>query len=199
MKTKSLIKNKARELFNRHGVMNITLRDVARELNKSYGNLTYHYPKKETLIMELYEEMNIELLSLQSPNEEENLLSYFLNLPALSYEMSLKYIFFLVDFIELKRNYTKVFSEMARIREERKLKWKLLLNKLRSLGYFNDSITAEDLDYIMFLSGSVRAAYFQIQPPSNYSKKQYVKTVNSLLKPYLSIVGLDIYRNFKIV
>ena len=73
MKTEKKILNASRLLFNEKGVMNTTLRDVAKYLNKSYGNITYHYATKEEVIFSLLNEMNEELLSLQQFDENENI------------------------------------------------------------------------------------------------------------------------------
>ena len=40
----------ARRLFDRHGYNGVSMRDIARELDISVGNLTYHFKKKETLL-----------------------------------------------------------------------------------------------------------------------------------------------------
>ena len=47
------IQTKASELFNQKGYKNTTMRDIASALNISLGNLTYHYHKKEDLMMQL--------------------------------------------------------------------------------------------------------------------------------------------------
>jgi len=46
--------------------MNITLREIAEKLNKSYGNITYHFATTEVLINDLFEDMNTELVVLQN-------------------------------------------------------------------------------------------------------------------------------------
>lgn len=48
---KAEILSQARSLFNTHGFMNVSMRDIADSLNISVGNLTYHYRRKEELIM----------------------------------------------------------------------------------------------------------------------------------------------------
>jgi AcrR family transcriptional regulator len=197
MKTNELIKHKSLELFNQNGVMNVTLRDVGKELKKSYGNLTYHFATKEILIKELHEDMNKELQELQSPNEKEDLLLYFLMLPSISFEITVKYLFFMIDFVEIKRNFPIIFKTMSDLAVQRKIKWKMLLQKLQALGYLNNSLEDQDLEYIMFLSGSVRAAYFQIQHASTYNKSDFVIFVNNLLKPYLSDKGLLVFKEYE--
>ena len=50
MKTKDKIKIKATELFNNKGFKNVTLREVAKALGISYGNVTYHFKTKKEVI-----------------------------------------------------------------------------------------------------------------------------------------------------
>lgn len=196
MSTKKSIKEISRTLFNQSGVINVSFRDVGKKMNRSYGNLTYHYATKEDLILEMYEDMNTELTDLQSIEDFENSLIYFLTLPLLSYEISLKYLFFTVDFVEIKRNFPRVYTEMLESQNERKSKWLQLLKNLHTDGYLNASLTDDDLMYLMFLSGSVRASYFQLLPASHYNKNEFVKTVNRLLKNYLSQKGIQVYDAF---
>jgi AcrR family transcriptional regulator len=46
----------ARRAFNERGVAAVGIRDLARELDLSPGNLSYHFPTKEALIVALVEE-----------------------------------------------------------------------------------------------------------------------------------------------
>lgn len=175
--------------------MNTTLRDVAKILSKSYGNLTYHYATKEDVIIALYKDLNSELTELQKPSGSENLLVYFLSLPSISYQITTKYLFFTLDFVEVKRNYPKVYAQISKSAEARKVKWLHLLKSLNELGYFKNLMDERELNYIMFLSGSVRSAYFQKLPREKYKESDYCLAVNLLLKPYLSEAGLKIYDN----
>lgn len=196
MKTKELIKQKALLLFNELGVMNVTLREIANRLNKSYGNITYYYSTKEELIIELFEDMNEELSILHTVNiEQESLMMYFLKLPDFSYKITLKYLFFSKDYVELKRIYPKFFKNIQLLNKARKAKWLLLLVKLKEEGYLKKELIIQDLEYIMYLSVSVRMYYFQELDVSEYRKKSYSKYVNKLLEPYLSSTGLSIYNN----
>ncbi|MCB0569368.1 MAG: TetR/AcrR family transcriptional regulator [Phaeodactylibacter sp.] len=53
MNTKGRILARAIALFNDQGVYQVGVRDIARELGISPGNLSYHFPKKEDLINEI--------------------------------------------------------------------------------------------------------------------------------------------------
>lgn len=54
--TRRRILDHAREAFNARGVGAVGVRDLARELDLSPGNLSYHFPTKEALIAALVEE-----------------------------------------------------------------------------------------------------------------------------------------------
>ena len=197
MKTKDLVKAKSRELFNKYGVKNVALRTVAEKLNKSYGNITYYYSTKEQLIFELFDDMNKELSALQLVPFQTNLLEYFLSLPSNSYDITLKYLFFSIDYVELQRNYPEFFKQVEVLNEKRKHNWLELLKKLREDGYLHEYLTEQELAYIMLLSASVRTFYFQSNSQKKYNKAEYINVVNQLLKPYLSSKGLAIYESEK--
>lgn len=193
MKTRDLIKEAGRELFNAKGVADVTLREVAAHLNKSYGNITYHFAKKSALIEELFEDMNSELSALQKPDADTDLLTYFLILPSYSYQITIRYLFFTIDYVYLKRNYPAFFETVHTLNEERRQRWHMLLRLLQEQGYLNPNLTEDDLNYIMLLSVGVRTTYFQMKEQDTYDKREFIQVVNMLLKPYLSKKGMDTY------
>lgn len=50
------IREHARQAFNERGVAGVRIRDIARELGLSPGNVSYHFPTKERLVASLMEE-----------------------------------------------------------------------------------------------------------------------------------------------
>jgi hypothetical protein len=61
MKTSEKIKCQALRLFNEKGVDHVSSLEISQALNISYGNLTYHYKKKDDIVLALYTEMQAEL------------------------------------------------------------------------------------------------------------------------------------------
>jgi AcrR family transcriptional regulator len=55
--TKQSILNTAKELFNRLGYSQVTIRMIALELGMSSGNLNYHFRRREDILEALYFEM----------------------------------------------------------------------------------------------------------------------------------------------
>lgn len=54
---KEEIINTARRLFNEHGYAGVSMRDIAAALGISVGNLTYHYRRKEELLLAVMAEI----------------------------------------------------------------------------------------------------------------------------------------------
>lgn len=196
MKTKKYILEVSRLLFNEKGAMNVTLRDVAKSMNKSYGNITYHFPTKEDVITSLFEEMNKELAALQTSNDLSNLMHYLLELPEFSFDINLRYLFLTIDYNELKRNFPNLFEKVNNLNEARKMKWKELLMYLRDENYLNQKLSNDVLDYLMFLSVSIHFAYFQMTDSHAYQKEEFTKMANQMVQPYLSEKGLAVYNSW---
>ncbi|MDJ0924560.1 MAG: TetR/AcrR family transcriptional regulator [Acidimicrobiia bacterium] len=55
--TRQILLRRARELFNEHGLQAIGVRDLARDLDLSPGNVSYYFARKENLVEALMEEL----------------------------------------------------------------------------------------------------------------------------------------------
>ncbi|WP_108808141.1 TetR/AcrR family transcriptional regulator [Aquimarina spinulae] len=201
MNIKDIIKGKALELFNAKGVMNVTLREVAKELNKSYGNITYHYRTKNCLITALYNDMMIETKTIAISFSNSNLFYEILDAPKKTFKISMKYLFFYVDYIEIKRNFSTVFINFEKNNDIRKVFYKSILEQLQDQGIIRAELNTKDLDYLMELSGAIRTFFFLNLSSEKFLDKelenQYVEYVNRLLIPYLTSNGLEQYNTYK--
>lgn len=193
MTTSALILNQARELFNQHGIMQITLRDVAAALNKSYGNITYHFAGKAELLAALIHEYEVELANIGAAFEtHDNLFVQLLQAPQLSFEVEFKYRFLLNDFLEIQRNFPELLLQTRNRQQERMTTYLRWLQKLQRDGYLRPDLPEEQLQLLMKLSGLLRTFYFmQINSslPLALLKKQYCHELNALLWPYLTPDG----------
>ncbi len=197
MKTKTKIIDVSRDLFNRKGFRNVTLREVAQELNISYGNVTYHFKTKHELIVCLYEEMLLETKEIIRTLNFDNLLSGLLEAPKTTFDISLKYLFFYVDFIEIKRSYIDLAERLEQDNSSRKTEYLQILHHLKSQGLLRKELTNNDLEYLMELSGAMRTFFFIKLKSSDFFssnlKYRYVSYINKLIYPYLSKQGLEMY------
>ncbi|WP_298759520.1 TetR/AcrR family transcriptional regulator [uncultured Psychroserpens sp.] len=199
MKTKDKIKNTSRELFNSKGFKNVTLREVAKELSISYGNVTYHFKTKNQLILCLYQDMLKDTGEIINTFDYNNLLIGILDAPKITFEISIKYLFFYVDFIEIKRSYSDLSLMIEQDNSSRKKRYLQILKQLKIQGVLRDELTDNDLDYLMDLSGAMRTFFFINLNPNDFFykglKTKYVVYVNNLIFPYLSAEGMKQYRS----
>ena len=75
--TKQDIITCARRLFEQHGYNGVSMRDIARELGISVGNLTYHFKKKENLLEAMLLNPDQTASPPPVPQTRETLTDYF--------------------------------------------------------------------------------------------------------------------------
>ncbi len=200
MKTKEKIKYKALALFNQKGFKNVTLREIASALEKSYGNITYHYKSKEDLIMELYKDMVIDTSEIMTSFRPDNLFHGILNAPQKAFEISMKYLFFYVDYVEIKRSFKQIYLKVEESNAIRKQHYMVILEQLQAQEILRAELTPNDLNYLMDLSGAMRTFFFiNLHPDQFFNKNlenEYISYVNKLVVPYLSTNGLELYRAY---
>ncbi len=200
MNTKNKIKNIARELFNKKGFKNVTLREVAEVLSISYGNVTYHYKTKNQLILCLYEDMLKETMEIIKTFDNRDILKGILDAPKITFVISMKYLFFYVDFIEIKRSYADLSLKLERDNNSRKKGYLQILKQLQFQGLLREELTDNDLDYLMDLSGAMRTFFFINLNPKDFLNKdlesRYINYVNHLIFPYLTEAGMKKYKSY---
>lgn len=200
MKTKDKIKNRSRELFNSKGFKNVTLREVANELSISYGNVTYHFKTKKQLIFCLYEDMLKETEEIIKTFDHHNLFKGILDAPKITFKISMRYLFFYVDFIEIKRSYSDLSSRLEQDNSARKKGYLQILQQLKIQGLLREELTDNDLNYLMDLSGAMRTFFFINLNPNDFSNQglenRYVTYVNNLIFPYLTREGIKKYKSY---
>lgn len=80
MQRKEQILMTAVRLFNDKGYANVSLREIAKEAGTTIGNLTYHFPKKEDLILNLLDTLQTKfILDVPYDKHRAELLSHLLN------------------------------------------------------------------------------------------------------------------------
>lgn len=108
--TKHRIISTAIVLFNQRGFMNVTMRDLAQELDISLGNLTYHFKRKDELVETIHrcliDERNALLETVQVAPSITNIHAQLHPLMEL-YE---KYRFFYLDILEVMRAFPDIAS-----------------------------------------------------------------------------------------
>jgi AcrR family transcriptional regulator len=134
-RTRERILLSALQLFNRFGEPTITTSSIAADVGMSHGNLYYHYPSKEKIVEDLFDEFRREIeRTLAAPesrpaNAEDVWL--FLHL---MFETILKYRFLYRDLNELLSRHRSIETTFRRILDRQMETATLLMRGLVEAG-----------------------------------------------------------------
>ena len=109
MKTKDRIIEGAIDLFNQRGFSNVSMQRLADHLGLSPGNLTYHFPKKQDLMLALYDEFQKEILQINPTNrtQKPDLIQIDQQIDAF-HQFQQRFLFFYLDILEIERAYPQI-------------------------------------------------------------------------------------------
>ena len=117
MSTKEKIVENSILLFNQSGMVNVRLQHIADKTGISVGNLAYHYYSKEAIIDQIVTQLNTLLRPIIDDQKKFPGLMDFDTQLARYYHLLMKYSFFFIDLLELKRNYPKQYIVRKEITE----------------------------------------------------------------------------------
>lgn len=191
MLTKENIASEAIKLFNEHGLNKVGVRDIAKHLNISPGNLSYHFSKKEDLIVYIAEELmrlNSEAFDeyriLESPD-----LFDFLKLIKQIHLNFYKFRGVVQDFVEVSRIFERENYRYHVVEKQRELIYLDFLSKLHDVGELN--LSGEDIEFLIsYIKFFTR--FWVVEAFVNFKGKSKSETVNyylKLLSKQLSLFG----------
>lgn len=121
MKTRDKILQTALNLFNKHGVPNITLRRIASEMFISQGNLNYHFKHREDIIEALYFQLFETFETEKAKLDTEKMdFQFVLDSTKAGMEALFKYRFLMIDFNQNMRENPKLHEHFKQLEEVRK-------------------------------------------------------------------------------
>lgn len=202
--TKSKILETSLRLFNEHGYETITVRDIAKEIGMSHGNLCYHFANTDVIIEHLYDNLLTEI-------DEQLLAPSFLNqvnLEALYvmikhiFEKLYKYKFLMQDFVSIARK-NKVLKQKHRdLVSRRRTFFEMGLEVCRYEGLLRDELITVHFQFYfdqMFIISDYWLASAEILYEGSEETKleYYSKLAFCTIVPYLSEKGLLEYQKMQ--
>ena len=149
---KKLILDTARRLYNERGLSNVTIRQIAQEMNISSGNLTYHFEKRGDLVKGIFQD----LISIESKflnlYRQTTLNNRQLNNLMKSHAKAMfHYRFFWIDFVQVGREnrntQQKLDGLMQNRLDELDYEWANYLNQfLYLMATSNMKFTSKSLE-----------------------------------------------------
>jgi AcrR family transcriptional regulator len=203
METKERITVAAVELFNRHGVGNVSSRDVSNHVGISNGNLTYHFPAMEDLVGEVFSRMLEQSTVFAAEiGGETNWASYARSLAKFA-DFQKEYEFFYTDILEIIRNYPTVAAEYQKVIETRQRQGRDFTARYQQAGLLNAEKTEGLYDRLQHVSWMMltfwRSQSLILPGAVEDTTDQFLAHVFSLLIPHMTARGLKQYRQLEIL
>lgn len=197
MKTKERIIAQAIATYNAEGVSNVTSRDLAKLLGISHGNLEYHFPNKEALLMAIYEQMRTEISKAYEVKAgvEEPFGAFHDLLQRLEIFQD-KYRFFNLDFLEIARKYKQVGALLHQTLILRKKQLSFLFEQFQQRGYIQEGVGEEQYQHLLH-SVMILITFWKKQeevlPFPREEEIGMVQAIWNLLLPNLTEKGRNLY------
>ena len=191
MSTKGKILEKSIELFNHQGVHNVGVRDIARALEISPGNLSYHFPKKEDVILALMEKMSEgNTICFEAYAQKEASLQSFIALYEELFTNQYAYRGLLIGNTEFEEVLRKRYA-YSKTYEKRVSLLNNILIGLRNKGLLHLAESDQEmfLSFLAFFGRSWIHESFIYQ--QNVTPAETIKHYISLLKWQLSLIATE--------
>ncbi len=202
MKTSDKILLTAKNLFNKDGLANVSVRDICRHLGISVGNFTYHFPNKDQLMIQLYYNMVAELeegpKQVEAPTES---VLFFLQYHQHIFKIQNRYKFFYLNTFELLKNHPEIKKAyLQHIQRERKFIEELMQRNIEA-GVFEKTMTHDVAKKIIRVGQMVNIAWItdaEISFNGNEKNmlKHYLELCCSIIEPYLMPSAREEYEKF---
>jgi AcrR family transcriptional regulator len=140
-----LILDRALDLFNRHGIEGVGMRELARALDLSPGNLTYHFPKKEDILVALsarLSDLNSRTLHTSPPPAS---ITHFLEMFRVIFRNHYQYRCLVLSIVHLNEHYPALAERYRATQIIRSGFFQEILLQLRAAGFLQVETTAVEL------------------------------------------------------
>ncbi|GCE07273.1 TetR/AcrR family transcriptional regulator [Dictyobacter aurantiacus] len=134
-KTRDLILEMARRLFNEQGEANVTLAHIGEQVGISEGNVWYHFHTKHDLIIALFAELQARAQANQQINlDEQSLTSNLRGLLVRGFQLMWEYRFLFRDHINWASDQHEVYAQLITLTNEGHNFIERVLERMRQAG-----------------------------------------------------------------
>ncbi|MEM6347401.1 MAG: TetR/AcrR family transcriptional regulator [Bacteroidota bacterium] len=193
MKTRDKILSQARQLFNKQGLENVSLRQLAKSMEMSDGNLRYHFKTKAELVKTLYFELveSFDRLILELQSGEHTQLSFLFQSFLQTYQQLFTYRFFMIDFVNLMRHYPEIGDHFKQLQVMRRQQFQGIVQHFVAEGIMRPAAYPEEYlhlhDRMEILSDFWLSSAEIVGVPEGQDPVRHFAKINlSMIFPYLT-------------
>lgn len=196
--TRDKILETALAMFNAQGVHAVGVRDIARAVGISPGNLAYHFPQKEVLVAALIEQLHgANTTQLVSPLPGPFSFEAFYRAILGVMRNQVRYRFYQISFAELLQQSAELSEREAQRNQARRDRIEINVRRLVDDGLLDGEQVAPRFERLyeqfrIILTTWLRAAAFMTPGHSDEDAMvHYAKLAFALFEPYCTPPGLE--------
>ncbi len=205
MTTKEKILAQALTLFNEKGVETVTTRQIALAMGISQGNLCYHFPKKETIIIALYkqlvakfDDLYLAFSSSQSSKEADTSpkldIASFLKMIQITNQYFVDYKFLMLNFVQIMRWHPSIKTDYQALTAQRNKQTMQLFKAFQAAGLLEkeayDNQYQQIIEQFMILNNFwLSHAEILYQGKETGKINHFNRLVGAFIYPYLTTKG----------
>ncbi|HET6510927.1 MAG TPA: TetR/AcrR family transcriptional regulator [Candidatus Kapabacteria bacterium] len=200
--TRERIFQRALEYFNENGIEYVGIRELARELGLSPGNVSYYFPTKEDLVIEISKRLSTGNTQLFHQVTEDVSIQSFMQLFLTAFTNLWNYRCLFTSFVHIMKHYPSLGERYRELQQKRRADLAHDLEELSRLGYLKRSLTKEEIgQLVMTIAYQARfwvqeAEVLMHDVPREKVVAHHVGLIAGLLLPYSTAKGrqhLEVY------
>lgn len=193
--TKEKIKTAARDLFNKQGLADTSLRNIAMKLGISQGNLNYHYKTKQDLVEALYYDLVAKMDEQVEGATQSSMIELLYVSSLQSLTIFYDYRFLLQDLFKICRENEIIRQHYIGLQQQRKKQFLYLFENLIQIGIMRVAEYEREYEQLYLRMQIVGDNWINTQvvlyPTLEYPIDYFNKVLISMLYPYLTAKGKE--------
>lgn len=193
--TKQHILDKALQLFNQHGFVNVRLQHIADAAFVSVGHLAYHFKNKDAIVSTLFTNLQKEQTLILNEYKTVPLFEDINQLLLANFVLQEKYIFFYLDTLEVIRAYPDIAIKYAQQVQWQQAQYLLMLQFNIARGSLITLNTNQTQNIIWLLQHSIDMYKYNCKLQNVAASPQhFLQVIWTLLAPYFTPMGSNEYQ-----
>jgi AcrR family transcriptional regulator len=182
--TRERIIDQAVDLFNEQGIEGVGMRDIARSLNLSPGNLTYHFAKKEDVLVAVAERLSALNSRSHMAVGQPQSLTEFLGMFEQIFHNQFQFRCLPLSIVHLNEHYPAMAARYRGVQTMRTASFKEKLVHLRAHGYLREDVSSVEIDRMAAYCSLIGRFWL-----SEYWISYRERSIEEMIAHYLDLLG----------
>ncbi|MDO3625785.1 TetR/AcrR family transcriptional regulator [Mucilaginibacter sp. BT774] len=201
MSTKEKLVSRAVELFNENGIEYVGMRELAADLNMRVGNVTYYFPTKDDLVMEIISQLRD--LNSKTIGPDCSSIIDFLSMYKQVFHNQYQYRCLLLSFVHLVSRHPLFAGNYFATEAKRREALRSHLASMVKNNYLSTSLIGDKVELVVshitlisrFWLSEARISY--VNWTTEQTIAHYLNLLSDILLPYATDEGKKQVDNFR--